>query len=188
MKKIRTHHFLEMAKAWSEILVSRCLNFWSSEKLYSEILSFMHPYWIIRNSYTLQAKMQPHITVSNFQRSFLSKKNCGSWITDLTRRNVILNLDLQCKKKSKNVIEIKNMEETLVFGTTYQLWRLYVHYRIRWKFLNEVTSHSEAWNVPKDSHMTMSNHNQNYKSNQLMLFREIIVVCCENYINFVGKI
>lgn len=38
----------------------------------------------------------------------------------------------------------------------------------------------------KNSHMTAKNHNQNYKSNQLMLFTEIIAVCCEN-LNSGGK-
>jgi len=78
------------------------------------------------------------------------------------------------------------MEETLVLHYGISTMEIIRTLSNSMKIVNEVPSQSEAWNVPKDSHMTVSNHNKNYKSNQLMLFREIIVVCCENYINFVG--
>ena len=91
------------------------------------------------------------------------------------------------RRNHKNIIEIKDMGETLVLHYEISTMEIIVHCRITWKIVNEAPSHSEAWNVPKDSYRTVNNHNKNYKSNQLLLFREIIALCCENYIYFVGK-
>jgi len=74
----------------------------------------MCPYRMIRNPYTVQAKSQPHITVSNFQRSFLLKNTAGleSQISHEGTSNYIWIYNV--RRNHKNIIEIKVMEETLV--------------------------------------------------------------------------
>jgi len=69
---------------------------------------------MIRNPYAVQAKRQPHKTVSNFQRFFLLKNTAGleSQISHEGTSNYIWTYNV--RRNYKNIIEIKDMEETLV--------------------------------------------------------------------------